>query len=144
MGKWYNNRCEDGVWYSEKFDSREDAITDGVWQYKEALKGESTDLFDDADEIVPPSGLFYIAESDQYVPEIDAVHIIERLQEDADCQCGEAAEDFLDWDYLDDGWVDELQDGLQKELDTWLERHDLMPTFSSLKNVEEIDAEDYM
>lgn len=143
MSNWYNNRCDNDIWYGDSFASREEAIADGVRQYNDALNNIGTELFDD-DYPESPSGIFHVGESMPFIPTIDAVQIIEHLQEDADYQCGEVAEDFLDWNYITDEQVADLQDNLQRELDAWLKRHKLTPGFYQIINIEKIDAKDYI
>lgn len=44
---WYNNPIIDDIWYGDAFDTREEAIEDGVRQYKDACNGFTSDLFDE-------------------------------------------------------------------------------------------------
>lgn len=139
MYKWINNNYEDDIWRSEdEFDSREEAIADGIRQYNDALNGDSTYLFDD-DYPDPPSGVFYIGEAVPYYPDISVWPIIENVQEDAYWNCGEVAECFLDFESLSDDIVYDLKENLQREFDSWLKRHHLYPSFFTVENVEKID-----
>lgn len=144
MSKWTNHRYrDDEIWWNDQFESREEAIADGVKQYKTALNGFATDLFDDDPERFP-SDVFYIGECIRFVPTVDAERVLEQLEEDAYDECGEAAENFLDWNYITDDKIADLQENLQRELDSWLERYKCTPTFYSIENVEKIDVEDYL
>lgn len=141
MSGWINNRYDDGIWYGDEFDSREDAIADGVEQYKDALNDIGTELFDD-DYPNPPSGIFYIGRVFDFHPTIDAERIIEYAQEEAYDICGEAAEDYLDWHYLKKEDIAQLQNGLQQVFDIWLSDH--QSSISYINNIEEINAADYL
>ena len=145
MKSWCNNpMCKDDDWtYADSFDTREEAVQDGIEQYKEALDGNSTKLFD-LDYPDAPSGRFQIGYVKPYTPIIDVENIIERLQQQASDECGEYGWDFLNWTEITRPIEEDLRENLQRELDAWLKRYHLEPTFFTVENVENIDARDYL
>ena len=141
MGRWYNNSYNEGVWWRDIFfDSREDAIKDGVQQYKDALNGKGTDLFDDS---YPnePTGIFYIAEAIEFVPSVDVDRIIDSAAEQAWDECGEAGEDYLYYKDIDKH-IPELEDELQAVFDKWLDKY--QSKIYHFETIEKIDANDYI
>ena len=110
------------------------------------MNNEDSELFDDCTDVLPDC--FYVGEKDPFIPEINVDSIIEQLQEDAYEQCGEVADDFLYWDYKDNGKMSdalyELKTRLELDLNSWLLKYGLCPTFCSIKNIEKIDVNDYM
>lgn len=147
MAEWSNNStgCEWWDSCSNWFDTKEEAIQDGIDQYKQMLDGKSTDLFDNDYyyNIVPD--YFDVGKKRPYIPTIDVDDVIERLQEQAYDECGELAEDFLDWRTMSKGNIEEdLREHLQVELDAWLKRHNLYPTFFTVIDIETINVKDYL
>lgn len=147
MAKWHNNPYEDGIWnYNiDSFDTREEAIANGVEQYKGTVKGEFTDLFYDcysydSDDI--PT-VFYIGEEDKWNPRIDTDLILEQLVEDAYWVGGEADGDYIN-ELSGDGYAcRSLDKKLQDALNSWFDEQGVNE-FYGITNVEEIDAKDYI
>lgn len=73
-------------------------------------------------------------------PEINANDVIERLQEEAYGEVGEAAEDWLDKASKEQ--VAELGRDLNAALTAWLDRHKLQPTYFAVQDVEQHNRED--
>lgn len=143
MSEWFNNRYDDGMWWGDAFDSREEAIENGISQYRKALKGIGTELFeDDCPNSVQP--FFYIGEAVNFSYVVDADMVIEDVVDQAYEQCGEAADGFLDFNSITSEQVKELQKSLQSAFDNWLKEYNLTPTFYAIDNVEEIDVKDYI
>lgn len=144
MAKWYNNPYEDGVWDHniDSFDTREEAIADGVEQYKEAVSGQDTELFDGCDQEDIPT-VFYIGKENPWRPSIDTDFILEQLAEDAYWNCGDAAGDCINHVYASS--CDEyksLDKKLQDALNSWLEEQGF--NFYGIVNTEKINVEDYL
>lgn len=150
MEKWSNNPTCCEYWSNcQWFDTKEEAIQDGIDQYKQMLEGKSTELFDNDYyydnyyDIVPD--YFDVGKKRPYTPTIDVDDVIERLQVQAYDECGEFAEDFLDWRTMSKGNIEEdLREHLQDELDAWLNRHNLYPTFFTVIDIETINVKDYI
>lgn len=144
MSKWLNERCNTDIWESnEFFDTKEEAIMNGIEQYKAALNGRGTDLFDD-DEQFNPSKHFQVGMEQEYMPIVDAEDVIVRITEDAYNECGEVAEDYLSWDEVTDDMQSDLQEMLTDTFIKWSKKYNLMPNFYSIVNVEEINVDDYI
>ena len=144
MNMWANNRYE-SFWCDPYFDSREEAIKDGIKQYEDSMNGIASELFDEDyfnGENTNPDGVFYIGHGFDFHPVIDAELIIEHAQEEAYDVCGEAAEDYLDWYYISDEDIAKLQSGLQQVFDVWLEDRNFKLKY--FDNIEEIHAVDYV
>ena len=145
---WYINPVSniDDCWrVTDEFDTKEEAIAAGVHEYQLHLQGAPTELFDnDYNYPDPPTSLFEIGEALKFVPLIDSDWIIEQVTEQADWQCGEIAEDWLQWDAITKEQREELQENVQKVFDDWLKKHNLEPTFYNVVNIEIIDAKDYV
>lgn len=148
MTKYVINPSDDNDWYIlDEFDAREDAIAEGVRQYKKTcFECVETDLFDLDEDGCPGCGTdystFYIGNTAPYIPYVDADDIIERVSYCAVDECGEAGDDYL-WDVPKE-MVDSLQKRVQAVFDTWLDENNLQPSFYRVENIEKIDAKDYI
>lgn len=144
MAKWHNNPYEDGIWnYNiDSFDTREEAIANGVEQYKDAVEGERTDLFYDCNPDDIPT-VFYIGEEDKWNPRIDTDFILEQLVEDAYWVGGEAAGDYINEFSGDGDSCRSLDKKLQEALNSWLDEQGVNGLYG-ITNVEEIDVNDYL
>lgn len=145
---WYQNPADNpsDTWYSlDAFDTKEEAIEDGIQQYKEHLAGISTELFDN-DYSYPesPSGWFEVGERKDFVPYVDSDLIIEQVAEQASWQCGEIGDDWLNWDTVTEEARKELEENINKVFDDWLKKHSLEPTFFNIVNIEKINVKDYL
>ena len=141
---WYintPNNYSDNWDIIESFDTKEEAIEYGVYEYKAHLNGVLTELFDDD---YNKTSIFEIGEGKPFVPYVDSDWIIEQVAEEASCQCGEIGDEWLNWNDITEEQRKELQDNMQKTFDEWLEKHNLEPTFFNVIHVEEIDAKDYL
>lgn len=143
MTKYLINPSDDGIWcILDEFNTREDAIKEGVQQYNDAMNGLCTDLFDEDDEDGNIPTTFCVGEKHEFEPCVDADSIIEYVGCCAYDECGEIAEDYL-YDVPRET-VDNLQDKIQSVFDDWLDDNNLRPSFYSVINIEEIDVRDYM
>lgn len=145
MNKWANNRYEDGFWLGPYFDSREEAIKDGIKQHEDAMNGMASELFDEDyfdEENANPDGVFYIGQVFNFHPVIDAESIIMSAQSQADEICEDGADYYLDWDCISDEDVAKLQSGLQQVFDVWLEDRNFKLEYCD--NIEEIHAANYI
>lgn len=145
MEEWSNNPTSCEYWNSgDWFDTKEEAIQDGIDQYKEMLEGKSTELFDNDDYYDTIKDNFNVGKKQPYIPTINTDSIIEDLQQQAYDECGEYAEDFLDWREITKPMEEDLYKNLQRELDAWLKRYGLYPTFFMVTDIETINVEDYV
>lgn len=144
MVKWHNNPDSEGIWdYNiDSFDTREEAIANVVEQYKDAVKGESTDLFYDCDHDDIPTA-FYIGEENKWNPHIDTDFILEQLAEDAYWVCGEATGDCINGLSCDGDACRSLDKKLQDALNSWLDEQGANGLYG-ITNAEEIDVNDYL
>lgn len=146
MSEWISSAWEDD-WYDSynKYATREEAIADGIQQYRDAVNGLASTLYDEFDEDDTPS-IFYIGKFYPFVPTIDIDRIIEDVADDAYDECYEGAmgTEFLEWNTLKQEWLDELQKQMQDVFDNWLKKYHLYPTFGNVVSIEEIDAKDYV
>ena len=142
MAKWHNNPYEEGIWNHnlDSFDTREKAIANGVEQYKDAVNGKCTDLFDDYNLNDIPMA-FYIGEENRWCPSIDTDFIIEQLEEDAYWNCGDIAGDYIN-EIPNDAYKS-LDKKFQNALNSWLDEYG-MNGFYGIVNVEKIDVNDYL
>lgn len=102
----------DGVDYGDEYARREDALFDAVSEL----------AYDKKDK-----GYIYIGECKrEFKPHIDALSIIDDLQEDAYVsEGGDYAEDYLEG--VTQSQVDELEQGLNKVLNDWIKEYHLQP-----------------
>lgn len=142
MGVWLNNNIDDIWWGYDEFDTKEDAIENGVQQYIDAMNGYSSDLFYDDDPDSPLCSVFCVGEQEKFVPYVDADVLIEDIQMRALDYGGEYAEEYLEDVTKED--KEELQRELQNVFDSWANRHRYNPGFFTIINIEEIDAKDYL
>lgn len=142
MTMWHNNLYEEGIWdYNlDSFYTREEAIANGVKQYKDAVEGGGTDLFYDCDSDNVPT-VFYIGEENKWNPHIDTDFILEQLQEDAYYNCGEVGDDCVRG--LANDAYKSLDKKLQEALNSWLEEYGLNNLYGVI-NTEKIDVNDYL
>lgn len=84
------------------------------------------------DEGLESGDLFYIGEKVDCIPTVSGNKIVEMLYEDADNQCGEWADDYLD--DIKDSQITDLENVLNRTILKFLESNKLMPNFYSVKN----------
>ena len=124
-GDWWGS-FGDGTYNSGPFDSEEKAICAMLCQSVEH-SGE-------------PEG-FYIGQAEPIEPQcVQGQDIIDIAQEAACEEAGEAAEDWLH--NVSHDQEKELTDALGAAFKTWLDRHDLRPTFFKIGNPKTIEAGD--
>lgn len=120
--------------------TREQAIDEGLYQFRRALAGHDTDCFDPSE--MPEEGAsFYIGKRVDFVPTVDEITVVEQLQMDAYEECGEYGETFLDDLFPLDRAL--LKQKLQAALDEWLKETSLQPNFFTVKDVEMIKVADH-
>ncbi len=143
MNKETDRWCVSGdgeyFWETEAV-TREQAINEGLYEFRRALAGHDTGCFDPAD--MPKEGAsFYIGKRVDFIPTIDEITVIEQLQMDAYEECGEYGETFLDGLCPLDRAL--LKQKLQAALDEWLKETSLQPNFFTVKDVELIKVADH-
>lgn len=142
MAMWHNNPYGDGIWYYniDRFDTREDAINDGVEQYKRAMNNKyDTDLFRDCDSNDIQT-FFYIGQEDTWEPYIDTDYVLEQVEDDCSMECGDIAYDFFD--HISTEEHDALDKKLQDIIKSWMDECGM--SFYSIVNLEKIDVNDYL
>ena len=113
--------------YSCEYDSVEEALA--------AAKADAKndDEFKDAKTV-------YIGRVHKFVPEVDAWHIIENLQDMADDEAYEVAEDYLR-DVSDDE-ANKLEQMLTEAFNKWAKETGNEPNFFTVENIKEYSLED--
>lgn len=139
--EWISNVYPDGEWsFWSTFATREEAIEDGREQYRDALAGNGSELFEDIDdEDLKSIDSFYVARVERFTPIVNASMVLDCIQEEAWDRFGEYAEDYLDCIPKDQ--VDDLQKSLQKAFDDWMIRTGNEPTFFNCMDTEEVPFE---
>ena len=139
--EWISNLYPDGEWSSwDTFPTREEAIDYGREQYRDALVGKGTELFNDVDkEDLKSIKSFYVARVVKFAPTVNAEIVLDTIQEEACDRCGEYAEDCLDC--IPKDHVNDLQESLQKAFDDWLIRTGNSTTFFNCVDTEEVHIE---
>ncbi len=113
--------------YSCEYDSVEEALAAAK------LDAKNADEFKDAKVV-------YIGRVYKFVPEIDAWSIIERLQDDADDEAYEVAEDYLR--DVSDAEAYKLEQMLTEVFNKWALETGNAPTFFVVKDVVEYNLEE--
>lgn len=93
------------------------------------------DIFEDAiDSGIKPGETIAIAEAIPYMPQIDVCDVLEKVEQDAYEECGDAAEQWLEFKR---GYVrsDELQIEMQRVFVEWLQKTNQMPSFYKLEHI---------
>lgn len=123
--KWTFNHQSCDYWGNDMFDSREEAIVEGV---RHATEMGWTALF--VGKVSEPS------------IGVCGDHAIDEVQEDVYDQCGEFAEGFLSGVSMD--MRHELSDMLTDTFITWMKKNELQPTFFTITETEEIKFKNYV
>ena len=118
--KWMYSFNEEGVWYGEEFDTKEEVIAEGR---KEALLEKHSEFLVGQIEKVFPSG-------------VDVDFIIENVAENTTNDIYEVGDEYL-CDVTKEH-SDELEEKLNEVLFDWMKKHSYEPSFFSIKNVETI------
>ena len=113
--------------YSSEYDSVEEALEAAK------LDAKNDDEFKDMDTV-------YVGRIYRFVPEVDAWSIIERLQDDADDEADEAAEDYLQ--YVSDDEANKLGKMLTETFNKWARDTGNEPNFFVVKDIKEYSLED--
>ena len=105
---------EDGYWCYDVFDSIEECIKDA--------KAERIKDF------------IYIGKVEYFKPKIDAISVIENVEEEVYREYGELAEE---WELRNEK-IEELEIGLNKCLYEWLEKTNQKPNFYEVYDIERV------
>jgi len=123
----YANTKDAEFWGSDTFDTFKECV-------KEYLACKNFDV---------PLEYIYVGEVTPYDVQIDGTQVIERLEEEANGECGECAEN---WDALfvdsESDWND-LDEALAKVVKDWLSKRNNLPTFGQVTNIREVKVSDY-
>ena len=118
--KWCYSFNEEN--FEGTFDSREDAIAEGIFCAKDENEGVT---------------IFYVGTQKSVVFGVNVDSIIEQLGEDATEQVGEIADNYLRHVKTNDAII--LEEKLNEVLRSWLSDFGYRPTFWTVDNVEKID-----
>lgn len=113
--------------YSCEYDSIDEALEAAK------LDAKNADEFKDAKTV-------YIGRVYKFVPEIEPWNVIERLQDDANDEAYEAAEDYL-WDISDDD-ANKLGKMLTETFNKWARETGNEPNFYTVEEIHEYSLED--
>ena len=113
--------------YSGEYDSVEEALAAA------RADAKNDDEFKNAKTV-------YIGRVYRFVPEIEPWNVIERLQDDADDEADEAAEDYLH--YVSDDEANKLGQMLTETFSKWARETGNEPNFFVIKDVKEYSLED--
>lgn len=128
--------------YETECATLEDAITEGLRQYRQACRGNDTDCFPaDLACLDIETAEFFVGTKTEFVPTINAVDVIERLQEDAFEECDEWSDGYLD--HLSDDDVAVLQNLLQLAFNRWQTALHLEPHFFVVKDASSVRVADH-
>lgn len=107
--------ANDELWQHDDFDTIEECVLDAKENYGYEA---GTDIA--------------IGEAIPFIVSVDADDIIERLEENAYEECGEASEG---WIHYKQEQLDELSEILTKHVNEWLEKTKNKPTFYKIDNI---------
>lgn len=113
--------------YSCEYDSIDEALEAAK------LDAKNADEFKDAKTV-------YIGRVYKFVPEIEPWNVIERIQDDANDEAYEAAEDYL-WDISDDD-ANKLGKMLTETFNKWARETGNEPNFYTVEEIHEYSLED--
>jgi hypothetical protein len=80
---------------------------------------------------------FWVGEAKAFIPEVDVDYVIDRLRDQAWCQCGEAADGFLD--VVVGSHFEELEKNLNDVLQAWVAQY-YKPHFHGVEHISEISV----
>jgi hypothetical protein len=110
------------IWEHDTFETVEECIQNYLKNYA----GESTQ------EVI------FVGECERYTFSVDGGSVIENLEEQAFCECGECANDWEPSSGVSlEDW-NELDEQLTKVITDWLKKHDDMPAFYKVVNIIEV------
>ena len=123
-----------------------------TWEYSEDEEYWTKDVFDSVEDClkdakenydIKPGETIAIGEPFYWEPYVSAFNILERLEEDAWDECGEASEGWDTYDYTiseDKKKVEELSEKLTEIVRQWLKDNGTYPTFSIINNVRTVEV----
>ena len=124
-GKWMYSLTDSEIWTGEEFDTKEQAIEEGI---KEALENQEEPFCND---------YFYVGQIEKVYPcGVDVDSILENVAENT-VEGLETGEDYLL--YVDVEHQRELEEKLNEVLFTWMKKYDYEPNFYKIKNIEEAE-----
>lgn len=135
MEKWRINHSSDDWDLSiGGFNSFTEAKNAGIDEYRRAIAGEDTELFNDCDEL-PET--FFVGKEVPYRPNVCTEYILDEIYNDAYNQFNEyLPEKFLN--NLTDDQVWRLGVSINNMINNWLVAEDLMPCCYSIDSVQEV------
>lgn len=118
----YNDNVE--MWMHDEFDTIEGCIEDAKENYDVEV-GDTIAV----GEVVP------------YEVQVWADDILEKLEQQAYEECGEAAEDWNTFSYKKDREkLDELSNQLTEVVKAWLKKYNRIPDFYKIENIEIVEV----
>ena len=113
-------------WNNGTFDTVEECIEDAIQYITKAM--------DDSDDY--PKAV-YIGNVKEFAPNVCAFHVLERIEEQAQVECGEIAGGWDAYHYDEKDKISELENELNKVLIDWLAKYNRMPNFYTVENIKE-------
>lgn len=115
---WSDNE-NDEHWWHDTFDSVEECIADAKENY-----------------LIDTGATIAVGTVKPYVVNIDAETYLESLEEDAYEECGDVAEDWIDYES-----ADQLSERLTECVNQWLKETGNEPSFYKIINVRTVEVE---
>jgi hypothetical protein len=127
--KWMFNFNADGSWGGEEYDSREEAINEGINKFRLGV-----------DDTGDPIDYFYIGEVED--PELAPVDFGSLIGEEIDERHCELGSEFFEGFTFKYKHIEELNDRIRPIVESWMREHDYTPNYFLIQNTERIEMED--
>lgn len=117
------------IWENENYDTIEECLEDA----REAIIEDrriNGEFFDDQEHV-------YVGEVKDCVPTVDALSVLERLEDQASDELGFIGQDWDAYDYKMKEEIQELEDALTSVLHEWLRKHGRYPSMWSVDNIQQ-------
>lgn len=117
------------IWENENYDTIEECLEDA----REAIIEDrriNGEFFDDPEYV-------YVGEVKDFVPSVDALSVLERLEDQASDELGFIGQDWDAYDYTMKEEIQELEDAFTSVLHDWLRKHGRYPNMWSVDNIKQ-------
>lgn len=128
IGKWMFNINESEIWIGEEYNTKKEAIEEGIKEVLEENKSRSAygDTYN----------YFHVGQIEKVVPcGVDVDWILENVAENT-IDGMEVGEDYLN--DVEKNHLDELEEKLNEVLFDWMDKYGYKPTFFKIENEEKI------
>ena len=155
-GKWVYNYEQDAERWDidETYNTKDEAISAAIEDAAEYAR-DYCEIESEADDWLK-NGSFDVGQIRKPTFSIDAEDIIEKIQEQFDEQCGEAAEDWMSWPSRNNHWrnltgeerakqnehigayhrkLEDLSERIHEVVEKWMAENGELPNFSSIEDV---------